>query len=847
MDVRLLGPLEVFADDGSRLALTAPAQRAVLAALALRPGLPVPAGDLAARLWGDAPPRTAPAALRGHVARLRRVLPPGRLRTVPGGYLLRAEPAETDAGRFRTALERARALVTREPAEAADLVDEALALWRGTPAAGDAERAAFDELHREAFVLRDTARRALADRASAGAGLPPDITSFVARGPELARVRRVLCDAPAAPALCLIDGPGGVGKSTFAVRAAREVAGRFPDGLLYVDLRGADPRNPPLETAEARRLLLASAGVPGKDIPQDPAAAEAFHRERFAGRRVLFLLDNALDVAQVAPLLPLDAGSAALVTSRTALTGLGRGHHVHLDTLAGDDAVTFLRAVAGIPVQAGTAEEWAELASLCGRLPLALRIVAARMATRPGWRVRDWVALLRDERRRTDELTTDDLDLRAGLMVSIEQLAHGREPADRGAAAIFPLLGAAAVRSYCDGSVAALTGRTAREARAALERLTDARIANSPAPGVYGLHDLVRSAAVWQAARLPAERVAAGLANLARWYLGSLYRVNTPLALPDRYRTRYRAGAGRFPSGKLFTDVDEALPWVDAVLEDVLSLAAQLAEPEYDEGDALGGRPLSDFALEAVSALESYFGTRLSWRAQRRLCELVLAVAARRGDTLAEAVALGQLGKAAGQRGEGLRGVELLRRSIDLFRACGEHVEALAVMSNLVPCLGSAGRLEEAVEVGERALAEADAAGLRDLRASIVNNVGRCHLFLGHHAVAHRLLSTNYASLTRPYELTLAAGVLAEYHLETGEFEEAARWADRSLSHASEQPFDPFVVAMQRTWLAAALRGLGRDGAARAQEMQARAILENLNTRENSHLRVRIEEKYTPV
>ncbi|WP_052851282.1 AfsR/SARP family transcriptional regulator [Streptomyces avicenniae] len=854
MDVRLLGPVEVFGDDGAPLPLTAPAPRTVLAALALRPGTAVSVGELAERLWDGDPPRAAASAVRGHVARLRRALPPGRVVTVPGGYALRAEAVEIDIGRFRDALAHARALLAEEPDRATAAVDRALDLWRGAPldglparAAHERDRSALHGLRLAAVEQREKARLAGHRRAAATAGFPAGIATFVARAAELARVRRLLTDAQDAPAVCLVDGPGGVGTSTFAVRAAREVAWHFPDGLVHVDLRSADPHDPPLDTAEARRRVLAALGAPGKDVPHDPAAAEAYYRAWFAGRRVLLLLDNALDSAQVAPLLPTEAGCAAVVTSRNALTGLRGGHHVHLDVLATAEAVAFLQATAGVPAGRGTEEEWAELATLCGCLPLALRIVAGRMSTRPDWRVADWTSLLRDERRRGDALTADDDDLRAGLMVSIEQLARGGDPRDRLAATVFPLLGAAAVRTFCPGSVAALTGCTAREAREALDRLTDARIASSPRPGIYALHDLVRSAAVRQAARLPAERTAAGLAGLARWYLGSLYRVNSPFALSDRYRRRYRAGAGRFPSGQLFTHVDESLPWADATLEDVLSLAAALAAPEHDDGQALGGRPLSDFALEAVSALETYFGMRLAWRAQRRLCDLVLRVAARRDDTYARAVAYGQLGKAAGQRGEGLEGVELLRRSATLFRECGERAEAIAVTTNLVPCLGSAGRLTEAVDEAERALAEVDAAGLPELRPQVVNNLGRCHLLLGHHAEAYRLLMNNYRSLSLPYEMTIAAGVLAEYHLELGEFEEAARWAGRSLSHAAEQPFDPFVVAMQRTWLATALRGLGRESAAHVQEMQARAILENLNMRENSHLRVRIEEKYSPV
>ncbi|WP_159037286.1 hypothetical protein [Streptomyces specialis] len=294
----------------------------------------------------------------------------------------------------------------------------------------------------------------------------------------------------------------------------------------------------------------------------------------------------------------------------------------------------------------------------------------------------------------------------------------------------------------------------------------------------------------------------------------------------------------------MFASADEALPWVDEVLEDVIALARQLAAPAHDAGDELAGRPLSAFALESVRALESYFGTRLSWRAQRRLCEIVLEVGERRGDRFARAVAYGQLGKVAGQQGDGIRGVELLHRGIELCRSVGERTEALAMTLNLVPCLGSSGKLAEAVEVAERTLQEARAAGIDEFRPQLVNNLARCHLFLGHHATAFDLLTGNYETAPLPYERTIAAGVLAEYHLEVGEFEEAALWSRRALGHAAEQPFDPFVVAQQRTWLAAALRGLGREDAARAEEARAEGILQDLNSRENMHLRVRVEEKY---
>uniref|UniRef100_UPI00140A439F tetratricopeptide repeat protein n=1 Tax=Streptomyces sp. YIM 98790 TaxID=2689077 RepID=UPI00140A439F len=405
------------------------------------------------------------------------------------------------------------------------------------------------------------------------------------------------------------------------------------------------------------------------------------------------------------------------------------------------------------------------------------------------------------------------------------------------AAAMLPLLGIADVRTYSSSSTAAVAGCAPWNASRALEQLAAAGVTTARLPGVFTLTEAGREAAVREAAKLPPEQHRRHLAGLACWYLGSLYRINVPLAVPGNYRVRYHDGADRFPQGRLFTSVDEALPWADEVMEDVLSLAVQLCVPEYDDGAELAGRPLSSFALEAVRALESYLAIRLRWRVQRQLNEIVLAVAERRDDAFARAVALGQLGKVHALRGEGDAGMVLLERSEELFRSAGRQQEAVVALSNMVPCLGNSGRIAEAAEVARRALAEARRMGMDDLQVTIQTNLGRCHLHLGSHEEARRLITESYAAARLPYGRTHAAGVLAEYHLATGDYTEAARWAGRALGHAAEQPFDPYLVAKQRTWLAAALRGMGREAQARVEEMQAEALLEDLNTREHSRLR----------
>ncbi|WP_461017188.1 AfsR/SARP family transcriptional regulator [Streptomyces daliensis] len=1015
----MLGPTEVRGADGEPLPLSAPMLRGLLAALVLRPCRVVPVEDLAHQLWGEQPPASVRTTLRNYVMRLRKVVADERIRTVAGGYQLFAEREETDLGRFQELLLRSRELAAGDPERAVALLDEALALWRGSPLGGIGDcplltvhRPRLEELRltacEERFALRlllgqhttvidellatsrqhpmrerltgqlmlalhragrsaealaafraarDTLVGELAiepgaelreleaailrgdpalmewrtgsepgergqgapgpgppggdtdtapdhpDVRAPGPGTPPapappspaatepppppppplppraafpaGIPTFVARGVELARVREWLTGAVDAPALCLLDGPGGVGKSSLAVRAAREVADRFPDGLLHVDLRGADPHRAPLETEEALRRLLAALGVPRDAAPHDEETALALYRERLEGKRVLVLLDNVFSTAQIAALLPAQPESACLVTSRTVLLGLPGAHHLHLDVLDTQDATALVRSVSGRAPEAGEEGDWEELVCLCGRLPLALHLIATRMASRPCWSAGDWASTLRDERARLDQLVVADRDVRASLLVSIDQLAGSGAPDDERAAALFPLLGAAAVTRHSAESAARLAGWEPGDARLALERLTDAQIALSPQPGAYALHDLVRAVATREAALLPPEETRAALGRLSCWYLGSLHRVNGPLRLDENFARRYRQGARHFPGGLSFDGTEQALAWADGAVDEVLSLADQLSGAEYDTGayeeEEEGGdprgarragedapldggqpgppgpssplsplRPLSDFALEAARALESYFAIRLSWRAQRRLCETALRVAGRRGDRRAEAVALAQLGKVEGQRGEGAAGARLLRRAISLFLSHGMHEEAVGAMSNLVPCLASAGRLDEAVEVGNEALREVETHGPEGVAYSLRNNLGRCHLHLGDYEQARHLLVRNYEAADLAQYQIATAGSLAEYHLRLGEFEEAARWADRGLGHAAEQPFDPFAVAEQHALLARALDGLGRAEQARTAEDRALALLDDLNTREAARLKLRL-------
>ncbi|MPZ27618.1 MAG: hypothetical protein GEV12_14715 [Micromonosporaceae bacterium] len=251
--------------------------------------------------------------------------------------------------------------------------------------------------------------------------LPPDTWHFIGRDrlcQELAAAVEADPEHTAVPVVT-ITGLPGAGKTALAVRVAHRIRGRFPDGQWHVRLSGADgPRDPVQVLGE----LLEASGADPRTIPAGLERRTAALRTRVADRRVLILLDGAASAAQVRPLLPGTAGAAVLVTSRQLLAGLAAAAAVRLGPLAPVAALELLRRLAGPDRVAAEPEAAAEISAACGRLPLALRIAGARLAARPEWRLARLAGLLRDRRRRLDELAIGDLAVRPGLASSVEAL-----------------------------------------------------------------------------------------------------------------------------------------------------------------------------------------------------------------------------------------------------------------------------------------------------------------------------------------------------------------------------------------------------------------------------------------
>ncbi len=316
--------------------------------------------------------------------------------------------------------------------------------------------------------------------------LPYDIADFTGREAD---IRRVLTAAGAstesATVVTALDGMPGVGKTALAVRVAYLLADRYPDGQLFVDLHGHTPGRCPMDPAVALDFLLRSLGVPVDQVPDSLAGRIARWRSQVAGRRLLLVLDNALDTAQVRALMPTGPDIGVLITSRRRLSALEGVSSHSLQPMSRTDATAFFHQVAGWERTASEAQAVADVADLCGDLPLAVRIVASRFRNRPAWTVRHLVERLVGAGRQLAELSLGDLSVAAAFAASYEKLSAEQQRS-------FRLLGGQADPVYDVTRAAALLGTSAESAERVLEDLLDVHLLVQHEVGRYRLHTLLR-------------------------------------------------------------------------------------------------------------------------------------------------------------------------------------------------------------------------------------------------------------------------------------------------------------------------------------------------------------------
>ncbi|GGM62951.1 BTAD domain-containing putative transcriptional regulator [Dactylosporangium sucinum] len=525
--------------------------------------------------------------------------------------------------------------------------------------------------------------------------LPPDIPDFTGRAAEVGAAVELLTAPRPALAVAGVSGMGGVGKTAFAVHVAHLVAGAFPDGQLYANLRGIDPS--PATPAEVLARFLRALGVDSQAVPDDPVEASSLYRSRLNGRRVLVVLDNAAGEDQVRPLLPGAASCAVVLTGRARLAGVEGARWFDLGDFPPDDALRLLAEVAGAERVAAEADRAAELVGLCGRLPLAVRVAGARLAARPRWRIAGLTALLADERRRLDRLAAGDLAVRASLTLSY----RGLDPV---AARLLAMLGLFDAPDVPVWLAACLLEVPPDDAVEPLDALVDAQLlqlARTDAIGQvrYRLHDLVR---LYARSLVPPDQVARVLARgLGGWL--SLAERMAP-GVPGPCFAVLHGPAARTPVA-LPARVDP-LAWFDAERSALLAAVAQAC----DHG-------LDDLAFDLAGSLEKYFDLRGMYESWRSTNERVMLLCRRTGNRLGEAVMLRGLAEVRAWNtthadGGAMAGLEADGNRVrELFTAAGEPRGTADAEVMRAWGLSARGAHAEAVAAAGRGLELATATG----------------------------------------------------------------------------------------------------------------------------------------
>jgi transcriptional regulator with XRE-family HTH domain len=316
------------------------------------------------------------------------------------------------------------------------------------------------------------------DTASPQRQLPPGVATFIGREPETAAITTLLTSP--APAVVAIDGMGGVGKTSLAIHVAHQVADRFPDGQLYVNLRDRTAR-------EVLGRLMREVGGVGT-VPDDLDEAAARLRTVLAGRRMLVVLDDAVDVEQVAPLLPGAADTAVIITGRRVMSALPQAHHVSLGLPTEAAALAQLAAVVGWERVDRERDAAEAVVRRCGLLPLAVHLAGARLASRPQWSIAHFAMRLAWPPDRLDELERDDIGVRACFGASVDRLAATRHED----ALAFGLLGQLDHHGVTVDRAARLWELSETDAERTLERLADLHLVEAESPTRYWMHDLLR-------------------------------------------------------------------------------------------------------------------------------------------------------------------------------------------------------------------------------------------------------------------------------------------------------------------------------------------------------------------
>lgn len=857
MQFEVLGPVR-FRHDADVVSLAGRLRSGLFGLLVARANESVPADVLMDALWGGHPDPRAPQKLQQQVHRLRTLLGDAeRLSFGAGGYRLRVLPGELDTERFEALVDEADSVAATDPKRCAELIREALRIWRGRPyqdlnldpLAGEVQRlserrlVALEELytaelagdrhavivgeltelvrqhplrerlhgllmtalHRngrqtDALAAYQDARRVLVDqhglepgpelrvlerqilagepvgpevaqRVARPAQLPHDVAGFVGRDGELAELDRAAAEVDRSVLITVISGTAGVGKTALAVRWAHGADGRFPDGQLYVDLRGYGP-DQPMSPDDALAGFLRALGVDGAAIPQDRTERAARFRTLTDGKRMLIVLDNARTADQVRPLLPGSAPCLVLVTSRDRLTGLAAREgvrRVNLDRMTTGEAHDLLTRLIDDRVTAEP-HATAQLIERCARLPLALRIAAERIGERRGSSIGDLVTELADEQHRLDLLDAGD-----GIASPRAVFSWSYQHLDPEAARLFRLCGLHPGHDIDGYALAALLGSDLRTTRRLLDSLTRAHLVDQPEGGRYQLHDLLRAyAAELEHATDTEQDRGAALTRLFDHYLHTAARAMNLFA---QHEVEFQPEP-RHVAAPSLAGYQQALRWLDTERANLMCVAQRA--PECG---------LTTYTTALSTVLWRYLDVGGYRDDGQRLHTLALTVARDQHDRVAEGIASRAVGIVNHRWDRYDQAAQHLEHSAALLDELGAKKSLAITLNYLAGPYHYTGRSDDAIRLLQRCLDLFRGLGDRSLLARPLSNLGLLYRSLGQHERAFECFE-NAVTIAEEYDhppvLVHALRHLAGLCADVARYDEALAYAQRALALAKE-------------------------------------------------------------